>query len=146
MRSLRLGRFGNESRPELIAASSLCDRRTDRWLTLIDVGSLEWLRLWLGEVRTLRHSDGGFTLRLVQFVLEVVLHALELVRILRLVDHGFEGEFLWDCFLWFVRLAKGGLFHAAGHACFRITFFSCLLNSLLTFQFLLLQVFLIEWE
>ena len=47
--SLRLGGFGSERCPELIAAGGLSYDCADGWLALVDVGSLKWLGLGLGD-------------------------------------------------------------------------------------------------
>jgi len=117
-----------------------------RWLALVDVVSLEWLRLRLGEVWTSRNCDSSFTLGLVQLVLEVILHTFELVGIDGLVDPWLESEVFLDDLLRILLCIKSCLLHAAWHLGASIAFFCLLLDLLLTLQLLLLQVFLVEWE
>ena len=117
-----------------------------RWFALVELLSFQELRLCFGKVWALWHGDSRFTLSFVQFVLEVVLHASELGSGFGLVDHGCERELVFYGFLWFVLCSECSLFHTAWHLSASIAFFSFFLDSLLTLQFLLLQVFLVEGE
>ena len=57
-------------------------------LTLVDIVSIHWLGRVLSREWTLWHGDSHFTLGLVQSLLELLLHLLELSRCLGLINLG----------------------------------------------------------